>query len=183
MSKMRNVLIKEVQELNNNEVELLLENDSVQDDIMDYVMECELCYIDDMLIYIKPYLSDYSIAAYNYSYMNVNDATGFINGVEKLNNDFGIFNDTNVKTLYNAIESADRYIFSDIGSDEYIDAMNEVNSYVEVISNYLVNEFVEILEYFGSFDRVYHESDYVNNYLENMYNRECLIDGNRVTLI
>ena len=180
---MRKVLIKEVQELTNDEVEMLLENDSVQDDIMDYVMESEMSYINDMLIYIKPYLSDYSIAAYSYSYMNVNDATGFINGVEKLNDDFGIFNDTDVKTLHNAIESADRYIFSEIGSDEYIEAMNDVNSYIKVISNYLVNEFVEILEYYGSFDRVYHESDYINAYLENMYNQECLVDGNKVTLI
>ena len=180
---MRKVLIKEVQELTNDEVEMLLENDSVQDDIMDYVMESEMSYINDMLIYIKPYLSDYSIAAYSYSYMNVNDATGFINGVEKLNDDFGIFNDTDVKTLHNAIESADRYIFSEIGSDEYINAMNDVNSYIKVISNYLINEFVEILEYFGSFDRVYHESDYINAYLENMYNQECLVDGNKVTLI
>ena len=180
---MRKVLIKEVQELTNDEVEMLLENDSVQDDIMDYVMESEMSYIDDMFIYIKPYLSDYSIAAYSYSYMNVNDAIGFINGVDKLQSDFGIFNDTDVKTLHNAIESADRYIFSEIGSDEYINAMNDVNSYTKVISNYLVNEFVEILEYFGSFDRVYHESDYVNAYLENMYSQECLVDGNKVTLI
>ena len=180
---MRKVLIKEVQELTNDEVEMLLENDSVQDDIMDYVMESELSYIDDMLIYIKPYLSDYSITAYSYSYMNVNDATGFINGVEKLNDDFGIFNDTDVKTLHNAIETADRYIFSEIGGEEYIDARDELNSYIKVISNYLINEFVEILEYYGSFDRVYYESDYINVYLENMYNRECLVDGDKVTLI
>ena len=180
---MRNAIIKEVQELNNNEVELLLDNHNIQGDIMEYVMDCEYSYIDDMLQYIKPYLSDYSIMAYSHSFMRVSDVAGFINGVNKLNDDFGIFNDTDVKTLYNAIESADLYTSSEIGSDEYIDAMNDVKSYAEVISNYLVNEFVEILEYYGSFDRVYHESDYVNNYLENMYNRECLIDGNKVTLI
>ena len=180
---MRNVIIKEVRELSNDEVELLLENDSIQDDIMDYVMDCELSYINDMLIYIRPYLSDYSIAAYSYSYMKVNDATGFINSVDKLQSDFGIFNDTDVKTLYNAIKSADRYLFSEVGSDEYIEAMNDVNSYAKVISNYLVNEFVEILEYYGTFDRVYHESDYVSNYLENMHDSECLVDNSKVTLI
>lgn len=180
---MRKVIIKEVNELNNNEVELLLENDSIQDDIMDYVMDRELSYIDEMLYYIKPYLSDYSIAAYNYSYIKVADTTGFLYGVLKLQDDFAIFNDTDVKTLYNAIESADLYCSLEIGSDEYVDAMNDVKSYVKVISNYLVNEFVEILEYYGTFDRVYHESDYVSNYLENMYDSECLIDSNKVTLI
>lgn len=179
---MRKAIIKEVQELNSEEVEMLLDNESVQDDIMDYVMEGEFSYIRDMLIYIKPYLSDYSIAAYNYSYIKVADAIGFIDGALKLQDDFGIFND-DVKTLYNAIESADLYVNSDIGSDEYINAMNDVNSYIKVISNYLVNEFVEILEYYGTFDRVYHESDYVQYYLENMYNRDCLIDGDKVTLI
>ena len=183
MSKMRNVIIKEVQELTNDEVEMLLDNHNIQGDIMEYVMDCEYSYIDDMLQYIKPYLSDYSIMAYSHSFMKVSDVAGFINGVEKLNDDFGIFNDTNVKTLDNAIEAASLYCSLEIGSDEYIEAMNDVKSYVKVISNYLVNEFVEILEYFGSFDRVYHESDYINNYLENMYNRECLVDGNKVTLI
>ena len=180
---MRKAIIKEVQELTNDEVEMLLDNHNIQGDIMEYVMECEYSYIDDMLQYIKPYLSDYSIMAYSHSFMRVSDVAGFINGVEKLNDDFGIFNDTDVKTLYNAIESADLYCSLEIGTDEYINAMNDVNSYTKVISNYLINEFVEILEYYGSFDRVYHESDYVNNYLESMYNQECLIDGNKVTLI
>ena len=180
---MRKAIIKEVQELNNNEVEMLLDNHNIQGDIMEYVMDCEYSYIDDMLQYIKPYLSDYSIMAYSHSFMTVSDVAGFINGVNKLNDDFGIFNDTHIETLHNAIESADRYMFSEIGSDEYIDAMDEVNSYVKVISNYLINEFREILEYYGTFDRVYHESDYVNNYLENIYDNECLIDGNKVTLI
>ena len=180
---MRKAIIKEVQELNNNEVEMLLDNHNIQGDIMEYVMQCEYSYIDDMLQYIKPYLSDYSIMVYSHSFMKVSDVAGFINGVDKLSDDFCVFNDDVIKTLHNAIESADRYIFSEIGSDEYIDAMYDVKSYAEVISNYLVNEFVEILEYYGSFDRVYHESDYVNNYLENIYNRECLVDGNKVTLI
>ena len=180
---MRKVIIKEVQELNDNEVEILLDNHNIQGDIMEYVMQCEYSYIDDMLQYIKPYLSDYNIMAYSHSFMRVSDVAGFINGVEKLNDDYAIFNDDHVKTLNNAIESADLYVSSDVGSDEYISAMNDVKSYVKVISNYLVNEFREILEYFGSFDRIYHESDYINNYLENIYDNECLIDGNKVTLI
>ena len=180
---MRQAIIKEVQELSNEEVELLLENDVLQNEIMEYTIECESLYIDDMLQYIEPYLSDYSIAAYNYSYMKVADVTGFLYGVLKLQDDYCILNDKDVKVLYNAIESADIYCSLDIGTDEYIDAMNDVKSYVKVISNYLVNEFVEILEYYGTFDRIYHESDYVNNYLENIYDNECLIDGNKVTLI
>ena len=180
---MRKAIIKEVQELNNNEVELLLDNHNIQGDIMEYVMDCEYSYIDDMLQYIKPYLSDYSIMAYSHSFMRVSDVAGFINGVEKLNDDFGIFNDTDVKTLDNAIESVGIYCSADIGSDEYIDAMNDVKWYAEVISKYLVDEFVEVLEYYGSFDRVYVESDYIDNYLENIFNSECLVDGNKVTLI
>ena len=143
---MRKAIIKEVQELNNEEVEMLLDNHNIQGDIMEYVMDCEYSYIDDMLQYIKPYLSDYSIMAYSHSFIKVSDVAGFINGVDKLNDDFGIFNDDHVKTLNNAIEVADLYYTSEIGSDEYIDAMNDVNAYVKVISKYIVNEFVEILD-------------------------------------
>lgn len=180
---MRQAIIKEVKELTNKEVELLLENDNIQDEIMNDVMESESLYIDEMLNYIKPYLSDYSIMAYSYSYMNVSDIAGFINGVNKLNDDFNIFHASDIPMLYNAIESADLYCNLEIGSDEYIDAMYDVNSYAKVISNYLISEFVDVLEYYGSFDKVYVESGYVDVYLENIHDNECLINNGKVTLI
>ena len=181
---MKNVIIKEVQELTNLEREALLESEVLRDDIMEYVRDSESYYIDDMLAYVKPYLSDYSIAPYDYSYMKVSDIRGFIEGVNNLNYDYDILNGTGLlDTLELAIEASDVYTGVTIGSDLYYAIQDLLESYINDITDYLIKEFVRILEYYDSFEKVESESDYVTYYLENLYDSECLIDGNKVTLI
>ena len=184
MIKMKNVIIKEVQELTNQEREALLEDTMVRDDIMEYVRETESYHVEDMMAYIQPYLSDYSIAPYDYSYMKVSDIPGFIEGVNDMNNDYDVIDDADIlDTLGFATEASDVYTGVTMYTDLYHAIQDLLESYINDIVEYLINVFVEILEYYGTFDRVYHESDYIDNYLENIFNRECLIDGNEVTLI
>ena len=181
---MKNVIIKEVQELTNQEREALLEDAMLRDDIMEYVRDSESYYIDDMLAYVKPYLSDYSIAPYDYSYMKVSDIPGFIEGVNNLNYDYDILNGTGLlDTLELAIEASDVYTGVTIGSDIYYAIQDLLESYINDITDYLIKEFVRILEYYDSFEKVESESNYVTYYLENLYDSECLIDGDSVTLI
>ena len=181
---MRKAIIKEVRDLTIQEREVLLEDAMLRDDIMEYVRDSESYYIDDMFAYVKPYLSDYSIAPYDYSYMKVSDIPGFIEGVNDMNNDFNILNDMDIlDTLELATEASDVYTSVSMYTDLYHAIQDLLESYINDIVEYLINVFVEILEYYGTFDRVYHESDYIDNYLENIFNRECLIDNNEVTLI
>lgn len=180
---MRTVVIKEVSELNENELRLLLKDDHLQDDIMEYVYNTESLYIDDMLYYIKPNLSDYNITPYDYSYMKVSNLTGFIYGVNDLNNDYNILDDDMVETLNLAIDASDIHDSVEIGSDDYYDTMDSINLYIDEIVGYLINEFVNILEYYDSFETVYNTSDYVDHYLENLHDRDCLVDNNKVILI
>lgn len=180
---MRQAVIKEVSELNECELELLLSNDDLRDDIMRYVSDIELLYVDDMLNYIKPYLYDYTIAAYDYSYMKVSDEVGFIHSVSKLNDDYGILNENMVNTLKLAIKAADDYTNSDMYSSDYFNALDYMSLYIKDLRDYLTGEFVAILEYFDTYEKVENESDYINHYLEVIYDSECLIDGNKVTLI
>lgn len=181
---MRKAIIKEVRELNERERELLLKDDTLQDDIMRYVYDTESIYIDDMLNYIAPYLYDYSIAPYDYSYMKVSDEAGFIYGVNKLHNDYGVLRDVIIrKQLKLAIKVADDYSSADVGSDDYYDALDYMSLHISDISSYLINEFVSILEHYDSFEKVFMESDYVTYYLEDIHNIECLVDNDSVTLI
>ena len=181
---MKNVIIKEVQELTNLEREALLEDTMMRDDIMEYVRETESYHVEDMLAYIQPYLLDYSIDPYSYSYMKVNDIPGFIEGVNDMNNDYDVLYDTYLlDTLQLAIEASDVYTGVTIGTDLYYAIQDLLESYVNDIVEYLIKEFVGILDYYDSFEKVEMESDYVTYYLENTFNRECLIDGNKVTLI
>ena len=181
---MKNVIIKEVQELTNLEREALLEDTMVRDDIMEYVRESESYHVEDMLAYIQPYLSDCSIDTYGYSYMKVSDIPGFIEGVNDMNNDYDVLYDVDVlDILAMAIEAADVYTGVTIGSDLYYNVKDLLESYVNDITEYLIKEFVGILDYYDSFEKVEMESDYVTYYLENIYDSECLIDGNKVTLI
>ena len=181
---MKNVIIKEVQELTNQERELLLEDTMVRDDIMEYVRETESYHVEDMLAYIQPYLSDYNIDPYSYSYMKVSDIPGFIEGVNDMNNDYNIIDDADVlDTLVMAIEASDVYTGVSMYTDLYYAIQDLLESYTDEIAGYLTNEFVRILEYYDSFEKVEMESDHITCYLENMFNRECLIDGEEVTLI
>ena len=184
MNEMKNVIIKEVQELTNLEREALLEDTMVRDDIMEYVRESESYHIEDMLAYIQPYLSDCSIDTYGYSYMKVNDIPGFIEGVNDMNNDYNIIDDADIlDTLQLAIEASDVYTGVTMYTDLYHAIQDLLESYVNDIVEYLIKEFVGILDYYDSFEKVEMESDYVTYYLENIYDSECLIDGNKVTLI
>lgn len=180
---MRKAIIKEVSELTENELELLLKDDHLQDDIMEYVYNTELLYIDDMLYYIEPSLSDYNITPYDYSYMKVSNLTGFIYGVNDLNNDYNLLDDDVLETLKLAIETSDIHDSVEIGSDDYYNTMDSIKLYIGKIVDYLISEFVDILTYYDSFETVYNTSDYVDHYLENLYDRDCLVDNNNVTLI
>lgn len=181
---MRQATIKNIQELNEREVELLLSDQVLQDDILRYAHDMESYYIDDMLDYIKPYLSDYSIVPYNYSYMKVSNLTGFIHGVNKLDKDYNIFYDDDITIILElAIEASNIHRSVDIGSDIYYDTMDDINIYVNELIECLLNEFVNVLQYYDSFETVSNQSDYVENYLENIHDRDCLVDNDKVTLL
>src|SRR5699024_3155470 len=161
---------KEVRELNECELELLLSNKDLKEDIMRYVYDIELDYMAEMLNYISPYLYDYSIGAYSYSYMKVNDEVDFIYGVDDLNDDYGILNDDMINTLKLAIKAADDYIKADMYSDDYYNAMDYMSLYIKDLKDYLTGEFVAILEYFDTYEKVVIESDYINEYIETIHN-------------
>lgn len=182
---MKKVIIKEVQELNEHELELLLNDDSLQYDIMNYVEEIQTLYISDMLNYIRPYLYDYNIAPYDYSFMkvNVSDEVDFIHAVDKLNNDYSLLDDDMIKTLKLAIKAADDYSNAEVNSSDYYDSLDYMSLYIKDMREYLTNEFVSILEYYDTFNKVCKETDYVAYYLDDIYDSECLIDDDSVTLI
>ena len=181
---MRKAIIKEVRDLTIQEREVLLEDAMLRDDIMEYVRDSESYYIDDMFAYVKPYLSDYSIAPYDYSYMKVSDIPGFIEGVNDMNNYYDAIDDTDILDILElATEAAEVYTSVSMYTDLYHAIQDLLESYINDIIEYLINEFTHILEYYDSFDKVALESDYIDNYLENIFDSECLIDNNKVTLI
>lgn len=182
---MRTAIIKEVQELSEHEIELLLNDDNFQNDVMEYVHEIVSSYVDDMLDYIKPYLYDYKITPCEYSYMKVfsSHEVDFIYAVGRLSNDYMLLDRDTFDILELAIGAANDYNNSEINSSDYYDALDYMSLYIKDLRNYLVNEFVSILEYHDSFSKVCKKTDYVYMYLENIQDKECLIDGDKVTLI
>ena len=188
---MRKAIIKEVRDLTIQEREVLLESVMLRDDIMEYVRESESLHIEDMFDYVKPYLLDYSIGSYQYNYMKVSDMYGFIDGVNDMNNDINVFHSTNamidgidiLETLELAIEASKVYTSVSMYTDLYYAIQDLLESYVNNIVEYLINEFVRILEYYDTFEKVEMESDYIDDYLDLICDSECLIDNNKVTLI
>ena len=152
---------------------------------MEYVHEIVSSYVDNMLNYVKPYLYDYKITPYEYSYMKVfgSNEVDFIYAVGRLSNDYMLLDRDTFDILKLAIGAANDYNNSEINSSDYYDALDYMSLYIKDLRNYLVNEFVSVLEYYDSFEKVEKESDYVVLYLENIQDKECLIDGDKVTLI
>lgn len=182
---MRTAVIKEIQELNEHEIELLLNDDNFQNDVMEYVSEILSLYVDDMLDYIKPYLYDYKVTPCEYSYMKVlsSNEVDSIYAVGRLSNDYMLLDRGTFSTLELAIKAANDYNNSEINSSDYYDALDYMSLYIKDLRNYLVNEFVSILEYCDTFNKVCKKTDYVYMYLENIQDKECLVDGNKIALI
>lgn len=165
---MSNEIIKEVSELNECEIHLLLHDELLQDNIYSYVYQIELYYIEDMLKHIKPYLNKYNIVPYGNNYIEVADNIGFIKGVNELYRIHGLLNSNeSIKALESANESLN----------------NHIDDYVTIISNHILDRFMEYLEYYDSIDKIQRETDYINEYLDIIYDVKCLVTNDSVTLI
>ena len=167
---MSNEIIKEVNELNEQEVYLLLHDELLQDNIYSYAYQIELHYIDDILKHIKPYINKYNIVPCSNNYIEVADAIGFIKGVNELYRIHGLLNSNEVIDALNKLNN------HEVSNDD-------IDDYVNIISNHISDRVMEYLTYYDSIDKIQRETDYIDTYLEIIHDAKCLVTNNSVTLI
>ncbi|WNO29739.1 hypothetical protein [Bacillus phage SDFMU_Pbc] len=85
---------KLIEELTQDELKKVWENNpKLQEQVREDFMDSEMYWVTERLGYLKPYLSDWSVGAYNQSYINIDDYEGFVEGAERLANEMSLLQD------------------------------------------------------------------------------------------
>lgn len=119
-----------VNELNKEElVKVFNTNEKLRQEIMDDASESELFWIDEKLDYVRSSMRDWSIGAYQYSYIKIGDTRAFLEGLQTMDNEVPAFGDDKAKQIYEAVELCRQM-------DEVADTLNEMD-YDEEREDYL----------------------------------------------
>lgn len=152
----RNIDDLSVEELKN----VYRKNDKIQNKVLDGYMDTELYWIGEMLDYIRPYLSSYSIGFSNRNqHLRVKDKDfdNFIYGLEKLQSDMCFF------------PEKDAHIINDAMNDLDVDK----NDFVKKVLNQF-NKFTD----FPSYKEL--EDYFINSYLDSVDYKNFYVDDNNV---
>lgn len=68
---------------------VITKNENLQNKVLGFLQEDTLLYIEDILKELN--VANYNIDLYDYSYISYNDLNSFINGILKVQKDYGIF--------------------------------------------------------------------------------------------
>ena len=178
---MRQITIKEINELSQVELDMLLENKDIQNWILEEVLEWENDYAGDILECVTHSLSNYEVGAYRPSYLKINDELEFLKGLQKASDDYGAMYDDQ-EEIKKAIMLHDELENLDENSNAYIEISLEYKTLLENLKSTFLNGLLEIIEYFDSFEKVDKESDYVQNWIESYYDREVVVEDDKVYL-
>lgn len=170
---MRQAFIKEIRELEELEIDCLLANHDVQREIVAFANESSTQWLDEILYCISDSLSDYSISEPFNSYIRVKDYYSFYNGIIKMEDWYGVFNSTDIiERLGNVYET--HYTTSD--ADVFEKHMKPLERDIASILGSYGN-------YYTSYEELEYETDFILSWLEGNYDKECVVDGGRVTLL
>lgn len=169
---MRQVIIKELNELTEVETERLLTNSNVRQEIVECANESESYWLDDMFGCIRHSLSNWSIDEPYNSFIRVKDYQEFYISIKDLNDGYGVFDSTDIMDRIENVYT----IYDDVYSEGFQKCM-------EIIERDIARILGDYANYYYSYDNIELESDYVSLWCENNYYTECIIDGVNVTLL
>ena len=188
---MRAAIIKDVQELDGREIDLLLEDLSVQQEVIDGLINNEINLIDDLL---EEYF--YENLNWGISYNSGKAYVGleyrekhreFIENLIEMTRSIrgNILADdesqklikratTIMDVMDNECDDDDDYIWLKL-DDKVYDLSSEL---IELLSNHFKN-YLESL----NFEKIKNDYDYVDLWLEDNKDEECIVDGDKVRLL
>lgn len=166
---------------------LSINNKLAQDVEADFI-ECEMYYINEIMDEIRGACFDWSIGFYNHNYIQINDGGAFLDGLENIQNKFGLFSDTDAEILAHAQELNNRLYWFDTDNKQYENLENKVNSLIEeledifikninlmtdvdvdALEDYFINCYIDIInanKYFYNVDtlELFEEIHYIKSY-------------------
>lgn len=170
---MRQVTVKEIRELTDGETEQLLTDYNVRQEIIAWANECETDSFSDIFYYISSSLSDWSIDMPFNSYIRVNDYQEFYSGIKEMYESYGVFCNT---YIIERLDSLYNKYYTTVDANEFMKHMKPLEQDIAI-------ELGGYATYYYSFTVLELETDYIMVWLENNYDKECIIDGDNVTLL
>lgn len=133
-------------ELTNEElVKVFNCNEKLRNSVYDDFIEGEMFWIGEQIDYIKNGLSDWHIGAYNHNYLKISDYRAFLDGVEKIEEDFGLLDDEGKYYLEKAINVSDAWYESEMYSDEYYELENEMKCSSNLVTTNIIKRWEDSL--------------------------------------
>lgn len=114
-------------------------NEKLRQEIMEDAAEGEMFWVGEKLDYVRNYMSDWSVGAYDRSYIRVSDHRGFLEALQQMQLETPAFSDEKGKEIFEAVElcrqldeTQDQLDELDWEEDE--EAYNEVEAKVEALT-------------------------------------------------
>lgn len=146
-------------------------NEQLRNDILDDMIDTEMFYIDEYLSFIRDSLSNWNIGVYDRNYITVSNLSGFIYGMEEMNNSIPVLIDEDTPLLTEALSILEEYRSVDMYTDEYEELEENLSNIVDKLSDRFIYRISQGLE--GCYNEEY-QLDY---FLE--FYSEARLDGDR----
>lgn len=178
-----------ITEMNNEQLtEVFNANRKLQEKVLEDMIDSEMMWIGEELAYLKSSLKDWSIGTCQYNYIKVGDSQEFIAKLKDLQQDYGLFSDSEKHIITDTEALADKYFnmegpyegdFEDYEDYEealevYEQEMDELEEQfeeaVEALAEAVADKYTERLDYF-------YASEAQLNYFLEFYANERLDDN------
>ena len=143
---------------------ILKVNSELYQDVESDFIEGEMDFISDIIDPIRGALYDWSIGFYNHNYINIQCGSNFLEGLEEIQNNFGLFSDDDEQILKKAIELNKKLYFMDCDNKQYENLENKINSMVE----YMEESFIDNINCITEVDINELEEFFIECYLESI---------------
>jgi len=153
-------------------------NPGFQREIMDDMAESEMFWIGEQLDELKPHLSSWSIGQCNRAQhitVQMGHEAEFIEAMNKLQSDYGIFGEDGEKELRQAVKTIEEYHETDVMTDRFDKLSDEVDGYARKFARMLCDHYTRILDGYCLDD------DNAREYFIEFYS-ECRMDGDEYVI-
>lgn len=154
-----------VEELSKEElVKVFHANAGLRSEITDDMYESEMMWVNEKLEYIRSSARDWSIGAYGYNYITVNNSGDFVEGLVKMDKEVPLFGDEEAKQIYKVKELKDQVWEKDQCDDDFDELEEEFEEAVKELAEAVAGQLKKDLE--GCYNEEYMLDYFLDFYLD-----------------
>lgn len=121
-------------------------NAQLRDEVQNDMVETEMNYVSEQLDFVRGSLHDWSVGAYNHSYIIVNDPDKFVEGMETMDKSIPALLEEDRPLLQEALDILETYRNTEMDTEEFDEAEMQLESIAEQLADRLVYRFSQTLD-------------------------------------